>query len=299
MTSHTAFKAGSAGLRQHLAAEQREVGSLKQSLADRNLAKRQPTQAEAAMLQQELQGLQSSTAEAEKQLQSEVSSLQGQLETALAECAKASQTQGQLETALKNSRNAHQQREAAFKARRAAEEREKRPASEFMQAEGALGQGEEDRQSLISQRAAALHQQGQHVEALEKQLQKLQGVEKASRQEVEKLSRQLYLKRPQVAPSGQQHAVAQIEQKHQRQLAALAQQLADAEERVKSQEEAVKAAEKRAEGSEAAHNKTKAELQEQTTYTQFRKDTEYMDDQSSKIDGYLHSVRNSSLCPSL
>ncbi len=78
-------------------------------------------QAESSTLQQELQDLQSSTAEAEKQLQSEVSSLQGQLETALAECAKASQVQGQLDMALKNSRNADQQRDAAFKARRAAE----------------------------------------------------------------------------------------------------------------------------------------------------------------------------------
>ena len=38
------FKAESSGLRQRLAAEQREVGSLKHSLADRNLAKRQATQ---------------------------------------------------------------------------------------------------------------------------------------------------------------------------------------------------------------------------------------------------------------
>ncbi len=75
-------------------------------------------QAESSKLQQELQDLQS---KAEKQLQNEVSSLQGQLETALAECAKASQRQGQLETALTNSRNAHQQRETAFKARLAAE----------------------------------------------------------------------------------------------------------------------------------------------------------------------------------
>ena len=43
-------------------------------------------QAESTALQQELQDLQFSTAKAEKQLQSEVSSLQGQLETALAEC---------------------------------------------------------------------------------------------------------------------------------------------------------------------------------------------------------------------
>jgi hypothetical protein len=78
-------------------------------------------QAEFSALQQELQDLQSRTAEAEKQLQSKVNSLGGQLETALAECAKATQGQGQLELALKNSRNAHQQREAAFKARRAAE----------------------------------------------------------------------------------------------------------------------------------------------------------------------------------
>ena len=78
-------------------------------------------QAESSTLQQELQDLQSGNAEAEKQLQSEVSSLQGQLGTALPECAKASQGQGQLETALKNSRNAHQQRDTAFKARRAAE----------------------------------------------------------------------------------------------------------------------------------------------------------------------------------
>ena len=65
-------------------------------------------------------------------------------------------------------------------------------------AKGALGRGEADRQALISQHAAALEQQGQHVEALQKQLQKLQDVERASRQEVEKLSRQLYIKRPQV-----------------------------------------------------------------------------------------------------
>ncbi|DBB05309.1 TPA: hypothetical protein ACH3X3_010537 [Trebouxia sp. C0006] len=157
-------------------------------------------QAESSKLQQELQDLQSSTAKAEKQLQNEVSSLQGQLETALAECAKASQRQGQLETALTNSRNAHQQRETAFKARLAAEEREKRLAAELRQAQGALTTGEADRQALISQHAAALEQQGQRVEALEKQLQKLQGFERASRQEVEKLSRQLYLKKPQVAP---------------------------------------------------------------------------------------------------
>ena len=36
-----AFKAESSGLRQCLAAEQRDVRSLKHSLADRNLAKRQ------------------------------------------------------------------------------------------------------------------------------------------------------------------------------------------------------------------------------------------------------------------
>ncbi len=38
------FKAKTSGLHQRLAAEQREVGSLKQSLADRNLAKRQTLQ---------------------------------------------------------------------------------------------------------------------------------------------------------------------------------------------------------------------------------------------------------------
>ena len=65
-------------------------------------------------------------------------------------------------------------------------------------AKSALGWGEADRQALISQHAAALEQQGQHVEALQKQLQKLQDVERASRKEVEKLSRQLYIKRPQV-----------------------------------------------------------------------------------------------------
>ena len=75
------------------------------------------------------------------------------------------------------------------------QEREKRLAAELRQAEGALTNGKTDRQALISQHAAAL---GQRVEALEKQLQKLQGVERASRQEVEKLSRQLYLKKPQV-----------------------------------------------------------------------------------------------------
>ncbi len=78
-------------------------------------------QAESSTLQQELQDLRSNTAKAETQLQNEVSSLEGQLETALAKCAKASQVQGQLDTALKNCRNAHQQREAAFKARRGAE----------------------------------------------------------------------------------------------------------------------------------------------------------------------------------
>ena len=70
------------------------------------------------------------------------------------------------------------------------------------QAEGALTDGEADRQALISQHAAALWRQGQRVEALGKQLQKLQGVKKASRQEVEKLSRQLYLKKPQVTLLG-------------------------------------------------------------------------------------------------
>ncbi|KAL0050836.1 hypothetical protein WJX82_008084 [Trebouxia sp. C0006] len=173
--------------------------------------------------------------------------------------------------------------EAAFKARHAAEEREKRLAAELRQAEGALTDGKADRQALISQHAAALWRQGQRVEALGKQLQKLQGFKKASRQEVEKLSRQLYLKKPQVAPSShhQLHAIAQLEQKYQRQLADLAQQLA-------SQEEVVKAAEKHAEGSEAAHEKTKAELQKQrSTFMQFRKDHEYMDDWSSKIDDYI------------
>jgi len=80
------------------------------------------------------------------------------------------------------------------------QEREKRLAAELRQAQGALTNGEADRQALISQHAAALEQQGQRVEALEKQLQKLQEVERASRQEVEKLSRQLYPKRPQVTP---------------------------------------------------------------------------------------------------
>ncbi len=117
-------------------------------------------QAEASALQQELQGLRCSAAQAEKQLQGDITSLQGQLATALsasdqeirqmyalkdqlkvaaadsdrslsvmkgeletvqAECAKASQVEGRLETALKNSRNSHQQTEAAFMARRAAE----------------------------------------------------------------------------------------------------------------------------------------------------------------------------------
>ncbi len=78
------------------------------------------------------------------------------------------------------------------------QEREKRLAAELRQAEDALTNGEADRQDLISQHAAALEQQGQRVEALEKQLQKLQEVERASRQEVEQLSQQLYPKRPQV-----------------------------------------------------------------------------------------------------
>ena len=79
------------------------------------------------------------------------------------------------------------------------QEREKRLAAELRQAQGALTNGEADRQALISQHAAALWRQGQRVEALEKQLQKLQ---EASRQEVEKLSRQLYLKKPQVTLLG-------------------------------------------------------------------------------------------------
>ena len=72
---------------------------------------------------------------------------------------------------------------------------------QLRQAEGALTNGEADRQALISQHAAALEQQGQRVEALQKQLQKLQEelrVERGSRKEVEQLSQQLYLKRPQV-----------------------------------------------------------------------------------------------------
>ena len=75
------------------------------------------------------------------------------------------------------------------------QERERRLAAELSQAEAALTNGEADRQALISHHAAALEQQGQRVEALEKQLQE---VEEASRQEVEQLSQQLYLKRPQV-----------------------------------------------------------------------------------------------------
>jgi len=80
------------------------------------------------------------------------------------------------------------------------QEQGQRLAADLSQAEAALTNGEADRQALISQHAAALEQQGQRVEALEKQLQKLQEVERASRQEVEKLSRQLYPKRPQVTP---------------------------------------------------------------------------------------------------
>jgi len=78
------------------------------------------------------------------------------------------------------------------------QEREKGVSLQLRLAQGALGRGEADRQALISQHAAALEQQGQRVEALEKQLQKLQEVERCSRQEVEKLIRQLYLKKPQV-----------------------------------------------------------------------------------------------------
>ena len=52
-----------------------------------------------------------------------LSVMKGELETAQAECAKASKGDGRLDTALKNSRNSHQQREAAFKARHAAEVR--------------------------------------------------------------------------------------------------------------------------------------------------------------------------------
>ncbi len=78
------------------------------------------------------------------------------------------------------------------------QEGEKRLAVELSQAEAALTHGEADRQALISQHAAALEQQGQRVGALEKQLQKLQDVERGSRQEVEQLSQQLHVKRPQV-----------------------------------------------------------------------------------------------------
>ncbi|KAL0053285.1 hypothetical protein WJX82_003721 [Trebouxia sp. C0006] len=88
--------------------------------------------------------------------------------------------------------------EAAQQSQTDAQERERRLAAELSQAEAALTNGEADRQALISHHAAALEQQGQRVEALEKQLQKLQEVEEASRQEVEQLSQQLYLKRPQV-----------------------------------------------------------------------------------------------------
>ena len=52
-----------------------------------------------------------------------LSLMKGELETAQADCAKASKVGGRLDTALKNSRNCHQQREAASKARRAAEVR--------------------------------------------------------------------------------------------------------------------------------------------------------------------------------
>jgi len=78
------------------------------------------------------------------------------------------------------------------------QDREKGVSLQLRLAQGALGRGEADRQALISQHAAALEQQGQRVEALEKQLQKLQEVETGSRQEVEKLSQQLYPKRLQV-----------------------------------------------------------------------------------------------------
>jgi len=60
-------------------------------------------QADAAALQQELQDLQSSTAKADKQLQSEIIRLQGQLDTAQARQqmrADVTGLQGQLQTAL-------------------------------------------------------------------------------------------------------------------------------------------------------------------------------------------------------
>ncbi|KAL0053604.1 hypothetical protein WJX82_008204 [Trebouxia sp. C0006] len=275
--------------------EQKELEQLHASVAHMKVhlevaqQSQRDAQADASALRQELQDRR-------------LSVMKGELETAQAECAKASKGDGRLDTALKNSRNSHQQREAAFKARRAAEEREKGVSLQLRLAQGALGQGEADRQALISQHAAALEQQGQRVEALEKQLQKLQEVErgsrqeverasrqgqhvealqkqlqklqegeKSSRQEVEKLSRQLYLKRPQEMLSSQQHAIAQLQQKHQRQLGDLVQQLA--------------AAEKRAKSSEAARKKTKAELQRQRNIlTQFRKDVAYMDGQSRKAD---------------
>jgi len=58
-----------------------------------------------------------------------------------------------------------------------------------------------------------------------------------------------------VVPGGvhQQQAIAQLEQKHQSQLAALFQQLADAEERAQSQKEMMKAAENHTESSNAVH----------------------------------------------
>ena len=61
-------------------------------------------QADASVLQQELQGLQCSAAQAEKQLQGDITSLQGQLETALAAShQEISSLGGQLGTALADS----------------------------------------------------------------------------------------------------------------------------------------------------------------------------------------------------
>ena len=61
-------------------------------------------QADASVLQQELQGLQCSAAQAEKQLQGDITSLQGQLETALAAShQEISSLGGQLGMALADS----------------------------------------------------------------------------------------------------------------------------------------------------------------------------------------------------
>ncbi|DBA78755.1 TPA: hypothetical protein ACH3X1_008663 [Trebouxia sp. C0004] len=228
-------------------------------------------QAEAATLQQELQDLQSSTAKARLQMQGDVTGLQGQLQTALAECKRGlrkketahadsaqsaakelqkqlseavissgldtkklqqqlTEAQAAVESAQAGAQKALQQQRtelqargeqskklsmAAHHAELTAKEREEILALEVSQAKYALNRAEPSHPPLISQLAAAQNSGGA-----------LLGGQNALALELQQ----------QVVPIGvhQQHAIAQLEQKHQRPLADLVQQPADAEERAQS-----------------------------------------------------------------